>query len=106
MYSPWSFIYACTKKVWKGSNQEDQFGPIVESLSMGDGIVEVTDYGKVAAVIMSYKHYLWLLARANEPITPKVKLAGSATLVGNLETASQEISDSILNSLNKTASEL
>ena len=95
-----------TLKKFGKAQARDQFGPIVESLSTGDGIVEVTDYGKVAAVMMSYKHYLWLVARANMPITPKVKLAGSAKLAGDLETASQEINDSILNSLNKTAREL
>jgi hypothetical protein len=93
------------KKLGKAQARE-QFAPIVESLSKGGGVVEVTDYGKVAAVMMSYTDYLWLLAKANEPLSPKRKLAGSAILIGDLEAASQKISDSIVNSLDKAAGEL
>lgn len=34
---------------------KEQFAPIVESLCTDGGVVEVTDYGKVAAAILSYK---------------------------------------------------
>jgi hypothetical protein len=84
----------------------EQFAPLVESLSTVGGVVEVTDYGKVAAVMLSYKDYLWLVAQANEPFKPKRQLAGSAVLVGELEAASKQITDSVLESLTKTAREL
>lgn len=84
----------------------EQFAPIVETLSTVGGVVEITDYGKVAAVMMSYKDYLWLLAQANGTFKPKRKLAGSAVLVGELEAAGQKITDSILGSLDKAALEL
>lgn len=45
-------------------------------------------------------------AQAHEPFTPKRQLAGSAVLVGDLEKASQEITESILGSIEKSASEL
>lgn len=84
----------------------DQFGPLVESLATSGGIVEVTDYGKVAAVIISYKDYLLLVAQAQEPFKPKRKLAGSATLAADLEAASQAITESTLESLSKSARDL
>jgi PHD/YefM family antitoxin component YafN of YafNO toxin-antitoxin module len=83
----------------------ERFAPLIESLSTAGGVIEVTDYGKVAAVMLGYKDYLWLLAQANEPFNPKRQLAGSAVLVGDLEKASQEITESILSSNKKSASE-
>lgn len=93
------------KKLGKAQARE-QFAPLVDTLATVGGVVEVTDYGKVAAVMLSYKDYLWLLAQANEPFKPKRQLAGSAVLVGELETASQEITNSALQSLAKTARDL
>ena len=90
------------KRVGKAQARE-QFAPIVEALSTVGGVVEVTDYGKVAAVMLSYKHYLWLLAQANEPFKPKRRLAGSAVIVGELEAASKQITESVLDSLEKSA---
>ena len=93
------------KKLGKAQARE-QFAPLIERLATAGGIVEVTDYGKVAAVIMSYKDYLWLLAQAQEPFKPTRQLAGSAALVGDLERTSQQISNSVLESLTKSANEL
>lgn len=88
------------------SQAREQFAPIVESLCRNGGVVEVTDYGKVAAVMLSYKDYLWLIAQANEPFKPKKKLAGSAVLIGDVEGASQQIADSVVESLKHSAHEL
>jgi hypothetical protein len=93
------------KKLGKAQARE-QFAPLIETLSAVGGVVEVTDYGKVAAVMMSYRDYLWLLAQANEPFKPKRPLAGSAVLVGDLEIANQQITESVLQSLARTAREL
>lgn len=93
------------KKLGKAQARE-QFAPLVETLSTVGGVVEVTDYGKVAAVMLGYRDYLWLVAQANEPFKPKRQLAGSAVLVGDLESASQQITDSVLESITKTAREL
>lgn len=94
-----------TKTLGKAQARE-QFAPIVDSLNQFGGVVEITDYGKVAAVILSYKDYLRLLAQANEPFKPKRKLAGSAVLTGDLEAASQKITADISKSLRKSAGEL
>ncbi len=94
-----------TKRLGKAQARE-LFAPLIESLSTTGGLIEVTDYGKVAAVILSYKDYLRLLAQANEPFKPKQQLAGSAILIGDLEKASQELSDSILGSIKSSTSNL
>jgi hypothetical protein len=93
------------QKLGKAQARE-QFAPLVKKLSTVGGVVEITDYGKVAAVMLSYRDYLWLLAQAKEPFKPKRQLAGSAVLVGDLEAASQQMTASALESLNKSAREL
>jgi hypothetical protein len=93
------------RKLGKAQVRE-QFAPIVESLSSGGGVVEITDYGKVAAVMLSYKDYLLLVAQAHESFKPKRQLAGSAVLIGELEAASEQITDSVSESLKKSAHEL
>lgn len=95
----------CLKRLGKAQARE-QFSPLIESLSAVGGVVEVTDYGKVAAVMLSYKDYLWLLAQANEPFKAERQLAGSAVLCGDLEKASQDITDSITESVAEGAREL
>jgi len=93
------------KKLGKTQARE-QFAPLVESLSEIGGVVEVTDYGKVAAVMLGYKDYLWLLAQSNQPFKPKRQLAGSAVLVGDLEEASNKITQSVLDSIARSTKEL
>jgi hypothetical protein len=86
------------------SQAGEQFAPLIEKLSTVGGVVEVTDYGKVAAVMLSYKDYLWLLAQSAEPFKPKRQLAGSAVLVGDLESSSQAISETIFGVRQKRSS--
>lgn len=93
------------KRIGKAQARE-QFSPLIEMLSTVGGVVEVTDYGKVVAVMLSYRDYLWLLSHVNEPFKPRQQLAGSAVLVGDLEAASNRITDSVLDSLAKSAREL
>lgn len=93
------------KKLGKAQVRQ-QFSPLVETLSTVGGVVEVTDYGKVAAVLLGYKDYLWLIAQSNEPFIPQRQLAGSAVLVEDLEKASQRISESLTQSLADSAKKL
>jgi hypothetical protein len=86
------------KKLSKAQAKE-QFLPLIEALCTTGGRVEVSDGGKVATVILSYKEYLWLRAQAREPFKPNRQLAGSGVLVGDLEKASEEITESILSSI-------
>jgi hypothetical protein len=92
-------------KIGKAQARE-QFAPLIESLSTNGGVVEVTDYGKVAAVMLGYKDYLWLVAQAREPFKPKRQLAGLGVLAGDLEQASSEIAESILAAVQKSIKEL
>ena len=93
------------KKLGK-SQAREQFAPLVQALSTTGGVVEVTDYGKVAAVMLGYKDYLWLIAQAQEPFNPKRQLAGSAELVGDLEKAATDVTESVLTSIAKSSSQL
>lgn len=93
------------RKLGKAQARE-QFAPIVERLSTVGGIVEITDYGKVAAVMMSYKDYLRLISQANEPFKAKRELAGTAILQGDLDAASNEITAAVFESLARSAREL
>lgn len=88
------------------SQARDQFAPLVETLATEGGVIEVTDYGKVAAVMLGYKDYLWLVAQAKEPFHPKMHLAGSAVLVGDLEAASNQISRTMLGSVEKSGEQI
>ncbi len=74
----------------------EQFAPLIEALAITGGIVEITDYGKVAAVMLNHKDYLGLLAQSNQPARAKHTLAGSAVLVADLAEASDSITKSIL----------
>lgn len=96
---------AILQKLGKAQARE-QFSPLVEALATNGGTVEITDYGKMAAVMLGYKDYMLLLARAGIPVKPKRQLRGSMILLGDLEEASKEISKLIWDSVEKTASEL
>lgn len=83
-----------------------KFAPLVESLAVDGGTIEITDYGKIAAVMLGYKDYTLLLAKAQLPLKAKMQLRGSAELVDDFEEASKEISKLIIDSVNKTAAQL
>jgi antitoxin (DNA-binding transcriptional repressor) of toxin-antitoxin stability system len=84
----------------------EQFAALIDALSTAGGVVEVTDYGKVVAVMLSYRDYLLLSAQANEPFKPRRQLAGSAVLTGDIEEASKQISENILRSISDSTREL
>ena len=52
--------------------------------------------------MLGHKDYLRLLAQVNVPFKPLRQLRGSATLVGNLEVATKEISKLIQDSVRRT----
>lgn len=89
-----------------------QFAPLVEALATNGGVIEITDYGKVSAVMLGYNDYMLLLAKANESFKQFKQfkqsraLAGSMTIVGDLEEATKEISAAFATSIKKTAIEL
>ena len=87
----------------------DQLPTLVNAVAKGSGAIEITEYGRVVAMLIDPKEYAWLLAKSQIEPTIKLRLCGSAVLLGDLadlEDASEQISNSITASINKTASEL
>lgn len=95
------------KRIGKAQAREE-FSTLIESVASGAGPVEITDYGKVAAVILSEKEYEWLLACAKKNSQPKRSPRGLIVLSDDkaLEDASKELRTEFENSITKTASEL
>lgn len=78
-----------------------QFAPLVEALAAHGGVVEITDYGKTAAVMLGYTDYMRLRAQAAEPSKPSRQLAGSMTIVGDLEESIKEVRKTFEESLER-----
>jgi len=93
------------RKIGKAQARE-QFAPLIESLAKDGGVIEVTDYGRVTAVMISYSDYLTLRAQAKEPFKPKRQLFSSAVLVGDLDEAQEEVSSLISESIERTIRDL
>lgn len=79
-----------------------RFAPLVESLAVNGGTVEITDYGKTAAVMLGYKDYILLSSQARVPLKPKIKLCGSGKVPGDANETLDGVSDLIMDSVNKT----
>jgi prevent-host-death family protein len=96
---------AIRQKLGKAQARE-RFAPLVESLAANGGVVEITDYGKASAVLLSYKDYMSLVSQASVSLKPSRQLRGSGILLGDLEETGKEISKLITGSLKKTIAEL
>lgn len=83
-----------------------RFAPLIESLAANGGTVEITDYGKVAAVMLGYKDYMLLQAQARVPLKPQRRLCGSGKVPGDSNETLDGISDMIIDSVNKTIAQL
>lgn len=88
------------------SQARAQFLPLVEQVAAGGGPVEITDRGKVAAVLLGHDDYLQLLARAGAPLTQTRSAVGCLEILGDLEQGSREIGRRMRESLIRTAEEL
>lgn len=95
------------KRIGKAQAREE-FSTLIEAVASGAGPVEITDYGKVAAVLLSEKEYEWLVACAKKTDRPKRDPRGVIVLLDEnaLENASKKLSADIEASISKTASEL
>lgn len=94
------------KSVLGKSEAREQFLPLIDLVASGAGPVEITDYGKVVAVLLSKKDYEWLSAAMQHKPKPKRSLAGSALLLGDLEEASKQIAAEFEASFERSAREL
>lgn len=95
------------KRIGK-AQARDELSTLIESVNSGAGPVEITDYGKVAAVLLSEKEYEWLCACAKKNATPKRDARGIIVLSDDsaLEDSSKQIAADFDDSIDKTASEL
>lgn len=95
------------KRIGKAQAREE-FSTLIKAVAEGCGAVEITDYGKVAAVLLSEKEYEWLCACAKRNVEPLRDPRGFFILSNDLalEEASREISADFDNSIKRTASQL
>lgn len=95
------------KKIGKARAREI-LPSLIETVASGAGAVAITDYGKVAAVLLSEREYEWLCACARKNAQPKRDPHGFFALSDDLalEEASRAIAADYEKSINKTASEL
>lgn len=95
------------KRIGK-AQARDEFSALIEAVNSGSGPVEITDYGKVAAVLLSEKEYEWLCACARKNATPERDARGIIVLSDDtaLADASKKLASDFDASIKKTASEL
>jgi len=83
-------VAAANRRIDK-AQARDQFAPLVESLVADGGAIEITNNGKVVAVLLSEIEYNRLVQLAGENFRPKRPLRGSIKLIGSLEEASKDL---------------
>ena len=95
------------KRIGKAQAREE-FSTLIETVASGAGAVEITDYGKVAAVLVSENEYQWLCACARKNAQPKRDPRGFFVLSDDLalEEASREMEEDFENSIKRSASQL
>lgn len=95
------------KRIGK-AQARDELSTLIEAVSTGAGPIEITDYGKVAAILLSEKEYEWLCACAKKNAPPKRNARGILVLNDEsaLENASKQLAADFDASIAKTAMEL
>ncbi len=95
------------KRVGK-AQARDELSTLIEAVNSGAGAIEITDYGKVAAVLVSEREYEWLCACAKKNAIPKREARGIIVLSDDnaLEEAAREMAAEFNASIIKTANEL
>jgi hypothetical protein len=95
------------KRIGK-AQARDELSTLIESVNNGAGAVEITDYGKVAAILLSEKEYEWLCACAKKNGTPQKNARGIIVLSDEkaVEDAAKQLADEFNASITKSASEL
>lgn len=82
----------------------DTLPTIVEAVHNGGGPVAITDYGKPVAIIISISDYNFLVSQLQKR---RRKIPRPICIInGNLEQASKALSESISESIERTASQL
>ncbi len=86
----------------------DELSALIEAINTGAGPVEITDNGRVTAVLLSGKDYEWLCACSEKVGAQKRDARGVIALSDDsaMNTASEELSADFELSTAKTAIEL
>lgn len=95
------------KRVGK-AQARDELSALIEAVSTGAGPVEITDCGKVVAVLVSEKEYEWLCACVQNAAIPKRDACGVISLSDDnaLGNAARQLVADFDASIAKTASEM
>lgn len=95
------------KRIGKAQAREE-LSALIDAVNSGAGAVEITDYGKVSAVLLSEKEYNWLCACAERNASPKREARGIIVLSDDkaLENSAGQLATDFDASLNKSATEL
>ncbi|HIA55793.1 MAG TPA: type II toxin-antitoxin system Phd/YefM family antitoxin [Candidatus Melainabacteria bacterium] len=72
------------KRVGKAQAREE-FSTLIESVAKGGGAVEITDYGKVSAVLVSEEEYAWLRSCEKRQKRPRREARGFLVLEDDLD---------------------
>ncbi len=84
------------------------FLPLVSELVRQPGAIEITDHDQPVAVLVSHSHWAAImskLAQSNNQ-SPPVDLRGSVKIIGDLEAASKEAGQELLQSVKRRAKNL
>ena len=95
-----------SKRTFGKSEAREQFLPLVDAVSSGAGPVEITERGRVVAVLISKTEYDWMAEYTKHKPQPARTLCGLGELVGDLEEGSAEIAAAFQVSLKTTAKKL
>jgi prevent-host-death family protein len=95
------------KRIGKAQAREE-FSSLIESVASGAGAVEITDYGRVAAVLVSDEEYKWLCTCANNATQPKRKARGVVILADDkaLDDAAKQLKTDFESSMDKAVRKL
>jgi prevent-host-death family protein len=99
-----AMVSKVAKRIGK-AQARDELSTLIEAVNNGAGAVEITDYGKVAAVLLSEKEYEWLCACAKKNVTPKREARGIIVLSDDnaLEDAAKQLAADFESSITTTA---
>ncbi len=88
------------------SEARAKFLPLVQALARGGGPIEITDRGRVEAVLLSNEDYQRLLVCSKMQLEPARPLTGSMVLVEDLEQAEREVSALFMKSISRSVEAL
>ncbi|CAN5458454.1 hypothetical protein BH11CYA1_BH11CYA1_00360 [soil metagenome] len=95
-----------------GKTQARQnFLPLVDALSQTGTAIEITDHDKPVAVLLSYSHWLAIIAKLtmlskNDQVSLPLNLVGSIQITGDLAAGSKKAAAFFSQSLQKTVNKL